>query len=470
MLLIPIAKPGGGYFERLTRLKKLFWLYFFLLIFEGALRKWVAPQFSGPLLIVRDPVALWIVWEAYRTHKWPARWSSLISVLAVGMVTLFVVQIVAGSNPWFVGLFGLRSYLLPFPVAFIMAENLDREDLRKFGIWALILLLPNAALSAAQFASPASSFVNAGAWEGGGQLDYIHGGVRASGTFSFVIGLTHFCTLAAAFIFYGMAKRGFAKTWLLWASAFALLLTIPMTGERTLVYQMVLVLGCIGLSALFGISQFVKVLRVILPLIILGYTVSFLPVFSHAVQNMAERYTSANEMEGGAGTSVSERIIQPMIEEIETAAGSNNWMGVGLGRGATAVQMFLGVSGAAFGEGEAAREILEMGAIAGLGFLLFKIFLAIKIFALSLAQARDQEPLALLLFPLVVGTLVLGVPEQPTPQGFMVLSIAFSIAAANLSSPAVVRIMPLALQRRQMAYRRRVQRGCHSCSEERDAQ
>ena len=48
-------------FNRMPLLKKLFWLYFLLLIFEGALRKWIVPQLSAPLLLVRDPVALWII-------------------------------------------------------------------------------------------------------------------------------------------------------------------------------------------------------------------------------------------------------------------------------------------------------------------------------------------------------------------------------------------------------------------------
>ena len=39
-------------------LKKLFWAYFLLLIFEGALRKWVFPPLSGPLLLIRDPIGL----------------------------------------------------------------------------------------------------------------------------------------------------------------------------------------------------------------------------------------------------------------------------------------------------------------------------------------------------------------------------------------------------------------------------
>jgi len=36
----------------------LIWIYFFLLIFEGALRKWIAPSLANVLLVVRDPVLL----------------------------------------------------------------------------------------------------------------------------------------------------------------------------------------------------------------------------------------------------------------------------------------------------------------------------------------------------------------------------------------------------------------------------
>lgn len=44
--------------SRRKSLRKLLWLYFWLLIFEGALRKWILPGLSSPLLLVRDPVAL----------------------------------------------------------------------------------------------------------------------------------------------------------------------------------------------------------------------------------------------------------------------------------------------------------------------------------------------------------------------------------------------------------------------------
>ena len=54
------------YRNKMPFLKKLFWAYFLLLIFEGALRKWILPQLSAPLLLVRDPIALLIIIEASR--------------------------------------------------------------------------------------------------------------------------------------------------------------------------------------------------------------------------------------------------------------------------------------------------------------------------------------------------------------------------------------------------------------------
>ena len=49
----------------LSFIKKLIWLYFILLLFEGALRKWFLPGLSQGLLIVRDPIAIWIYYTAY---------------------------------------------------------------------------------------------------------------------------------------------------------------------------------------------------------------------------------------------------------------------------------------------------------------------------------------------------------------------------------------------------------------------
>jgi hypothetical protein len=457
MAIVRVEDPKG-YRRRLTLLKKLFWLYFLLLIFEGALRKWVAPGLSAPLLIVRDPVAIMIIWEAYRTHKWPQRWSALISMVTLLIAGLFIVQLITGNNPLIAEVYGLRSYLVPLPVMFIMGENLDEEDLRNLGACTLWLLLPMTLLVLVQYRAPSGSFLNKGAYEGAAQIGFAGAHVRPSGTFSFSIGMVQFGTLAGAFIFYAIFKDTFVKKRLLLASTFALILSIPAAGARAMVVQLGTVVGSVALAAAMGVAQFGKVLRIIVPVVLVALLASQLPIFSDAIQSLSERFSSADEAEGGG--SVQETIyyrgVQPAVDAFERAASSNNWMGIGMGHGAAAMERLQNSDNFSAGEYEFSRELMEMGPIAGTAFLLFKVFLAIAIFGGALARARNQEPQALLMLPLATTMLFFGVFEQPTVQGFIVISVAFCIAAAKTPQVQVEPIAPILRQR--LLYGSQVQR------------
>ena len=450
-----LRRNRNSYFARLTLLKKLFWLYFLLLIFEGALRKWVAPQLSAPLLVIRDPVSIWIVWEAYRTRKWPTKWSAPITLLAVIIIGIFSLQITLGDNSLLIGLYGLRSYLLPFPVIFIMGENLDNEDLLYLGRCTLWLLVPICLLSMGQYLSPPNSFLNKGAYTGAKQISYVADTVRASGTFSFAIGLVEFATLAGAFVFYAMVRENFAKKWLVWASALALVVIVPTTGQRTLVFQLLGIVLCAALSATMGIAQFGKALRIIAPLLIVFLLASQLPSFNKAMQSMTERFSGADAAEGGSGQAAFlYRTVQPLIDAVDQASSTRNLTGIGLGRGSLAVQDFLtGSPDAVTGEYEFSHELMEMGPAAGTAFGLLKLFLAIVIFGQAISRAREGDPLALLLYPLVFTTLFYALLEQPSLQGFMVIGTAFCIAAAKHPIRAAVPLIS-PLQRQQAALAR----------------
>ena len=46
-------------------IRKLIWAYFFFLVIgEGVLRKWVLPSLSDMILIIRDPLVIWIYYLA----------------------------------------------------------------------------------------------------------------------------------------------------------------------------------------------------------------------------------------------------------------------------------------------------------------------------------------------------------------------------------------------------------------------
>jgi hypothetical protein len=429
--------------NKMPFLKKLFWAYFLLLIFEGVLRKWILPQLSAPLLLIRDPIAVLIIIEAFRNNKWPEKWSAVTGVLAFGLLGLCGAQMAVGDNSWIAGVYGLRSYLLPFPVAFIMGENLDAEDLRKFGVCTLWLLLPETALDVAQYLAPMGSFLNAGAYAGAEQVSYVGVHARASGTFSYVSGAQSFAPLVAAFLLYGLLNEKFAKKWLLWAASFALVISVPAIGSRTLVFELAAVVASAGIAALCGVSQFFKSLKIILPFLAVFALTSLLPFFAESNRSLNERFEQGIESEGGAQHSLAavlaHRTTTPIVERIEAADFLSNSIGIGMGQGAAAITKLLsGAPNFVAGEGEFDRAIIEFGPFLGMAFMLFRLFLALMILKAAVSRAREGEPLALLLAPLMVSGLVLGVLEQPTGQGFVVIYLAFSIAALKRAG-AVVR-------------------------------
>ena len=64
-------------------IKALIWLYVVLLVIEGALRKWVLPSLSDPLLIIRDPVAMGIYVLAFMSGRFPLN-GFVLTIFALG--------------------------------------------------------------------------------------------------------------------------------------------------------------------------------------------------------------------------------------------------------------------------------------------------------------------------------------------------------------------------------------------------
>lgn len=451
---LSLPRDASTYYNRLTTLKKLIWLYFLLLIFEGALRKWVVPQLSAPLLIIRDPVGIAIVWEAYRTRRWPARWSAATALLAAGFVGLCLVQMITGDNPWYVGVYGLRSYLLPFPVAFAMAHNINEEDLRRMGAFLLWILAPMTVLEVLQYRGSPTSFLNRGSYQGAAQIGYTIGHVRAAGTFSFSTGAVGFGVLAGAFLLYALVRGGMVKKkWLLWVGAAALILAVPVCGARALLYFLAAELLCAGVGAALGVTQFAKTLKIIVPMVFMGVLVSLLPVFSEATHSFVTRLAAAHSSEGSTESTLLDRISGPFAKTIEFTDFASHPIGSGMGRGAAAMMALqTGTEKFSTGEDELSREVIEFGPVPAAAFELFLIILAISIGGRAIARARDLEPLALLLVPLTVSALLFGVMENPTDGGFLVVSLAFSLAAIRISEPA--RVVPPLLLRQWTPVRR----------------
>src|SRR2546423_13297983 len=148
----------------ITRLKWAIWVYFFLLIFEGVFRKWLLPQYSDLLLVIRDPVVLVIYMLAIKARLFPRNaWILSLSVIAIlsWLVSLLVLEPYLSVKPLIlVTGFGFRCNFLHLPLIFVIGRALNAEDVKKLGWWVLIGLLPMCLLLAIQFNSDPESFIN----------------------------------------------------------------------------------------------------------------------------------------------------------------------------------------------------------------------------------------------------------------------------------------------------------------------
>jgi len=198
-------------------LRRLIWLYFWLLIFEGALRKWIVPSLSTPLLVVRDPLVILIYLQAMRCRRFPLNGPMLgCFLLLVGFILLALVQITTGvGGGVLVAAYGLRTNFLHLPLIFVIPQVFSYTDVLKLGKWILILAIPMTALMVLQFESSAGSWMNAATRSDVQQIEFAMGKVRPSGTFSFATGAAHFFVLATAFMVYALAqKRMIYPRWL----------------------------------------------------------------------------------------------------------------------------------------------------------------------------------------------------------------------------------------------------------------
>ena len=122
-----VSKPAENRAAQL--LVKGIYVYIFLLIFEGALRKWVLTGLAGPLLLVRDPIALWmVIYAQYKRLVPPSPY--LLGMVIIGTLGIITAMIFGHGNI-FVAIYGARILLIHFPVIFVMGNVLTRDELIK---------------------------------------------------------------------------------------------------------------------------------------------------------------------------------------------------------------------------------------------------------------------------------------------------------------------------------------------------
>ena len=432
----PTARPTS-----LKLVRALIWVYLILLIFEGAVRKWVLPQLSDPLLLIRDPVVLGIYFFALRAKVFPRNGYILalgiIGVLSVLVSFLVLLDYVDFKIILLVALYGFRCDFLHLPLIFIIANVLDLEDVKKIGRWTLLMMIPMAALMVAQFKASPDSFINktVGISEAH-QLSTAGGKIRPPATFSFISGPVFYLSAAASFVIYGALTEGVYKRWILLASSAAILVAIIVSGSRACVLAVAVVALFILVILLVRPSAVNKIGGTLLALaisgLILGLIGNRLPFIKEGMDILSERFVSSAEMaETTVVGGLLDRVLQEFTEPFQYLF-NIPLTGYGLGLGTAGGARFLvGQGGFLLSENEWTRIIAESGAVLGLAFIIVRVALAVKLWRASLRALKAGEVLPILLFATVFLGVLNGQLGQPTTLGFTVVLAGLCLAATN---------------------------------------
>lgn len=420
----PVRIFGSGVGPEVLRQRvvRLCAVIYWLLIFEGVLRKWVAPQFSNILFFVRDPFLFWVYWLTLQGPV-PRGGRALGIGLLVAVAFLYFAgaQIIFGGANLSVAAYGWHNYFLYFPLAWVIYTYFERPDLDRLMRNTLIVSVPVAGLVALQFYSPADSWINKGTDATGSKVfEVVAGIVRPYGTFTFVTGQSLFVGSLVALLLTNLLSESAARfiqglPMLCAAAACAVMLMLG--GSRTAFAISGLLMGFALLSVLLAGEGRVRLRALLIPIALVAvFAASFPVIFPKAFDAIRERQEVAVTAEGPT----QDRALHSVTETLDFIDGSP-LLGYGIGVGtaggaalATGMRMFT------LSENELPRIIQEVGPIFGAIYVALRFVLAAYLLWLGVRSARVfNDPGVLCIGAFTIILLISGqVTYEGTVNGF----------------------------------------------------
>ncbi len=416
-------------------------------MFEGVLRKWIFPQISNPLLIVRDPVLIAIYFLAISKNQFPINKNILFCIVLTFFS--FVLTLFAEEANLIVMLYGIKANFLHLPLIFLIPQVFTLKDVIKIGRWVLILALPMGVLMVLQFKAGPDDYWNYGPGATpGSQMPSVMGKVRPPGLFSFITGAAQFLALCASFLAYGFLKNGVYVKLLLYLSGFSMVIGTAVSSSRLVLGSIGLVMIMVGVIYYFNhslVSRRIFSLIVSAGLIMLIAT--NLDIYQEGRIVFQERLVQTGDAEVGVvgkAANWSERIFGDFTSGYK-AMKKAPLFGYGLGVGTNVgARLLTGELSFLLAEGEWARIFLESGPIIGLIYIILRVSICVYLFRVAAISARAGNILPMLLFGSCFLLILTGQFGQATTLGFAIFGAGLTLAASRTSlnnlSPARNRV------------------------------
>ncbi len=310
-------------------------------------------------------------------------------------------------------------------------------------------MIPMGLIMALQFHASPDSFINRTVGAGEGEQITAGGGkIRPPGTFSFISGPIYYVTLSVAFAIYGALSRATYRNWLLVSSGLCIGLAIVVSGSRSLVVSVLLVIFSLAVVLLLRPEAVNRFGRTLFTIVVAAYIITRIPIVQEGMHILSDRFTESAEVEE---TTVTRGLIERTLGGFTEGFKVINRIplgGYGLGLGTNVgSRALVGRVTFLLAENEWSRVLLESGPVLGLAFLIWRTLLVGHIGWLSLRALGRAEILPLLLFSAGFVVLLNGQLGQPTSLGFAIVLNGLCLASVRPRETIAPPIVPTAAPR-----------------------
>ncbi|HEY0513855.1 MAG TPA: hypothetical protein VGH73_18240 [Thermoanaerobaculia bacterium] len=240
--ILIVLVGGAAAVWALRRWRVAVQLVLVLLIFEGAIRKWLVPGAQDLVYFAKDVLLLGVYAGSLRDGPGLRRRLPALPILYAPLALSVLLGLLQIFNPalpnLLVGIFGFKAYFFYVPLLFVVpAAFPDDAALYTFLRRYALLAIPVGLLGIAQFFSPSTSALNTYARSSEDAYVATFGSstyVRVTGTFSFITGYTAYLLTAVILILTLLAagRWRFRRHLLLFGALGMTLLGMLMSGSR----------------------------------------------------------------------------------------------------------------------------------------------------------------------------------------------------------------------------------------------
>jgi hypothetical protein len=317
--ILVLALAAAAFFWGMRNWQRAAQAAMVLLIFEGAIRKWVFPgsqqlvYFAKDLLLIGCYLGFWTDRKNRRSQV-PIS-PALLLLLSLGAAWVGLEVFNPNLPNLLVGILGFKAYFLYVPLMLVLPACFqDDRELARFLVRYSLLAIPVGIIALLQFGSPSTSALNTYARPSAGDIAYVatfgsseH--VRVTGTFAFITGYTSYLLALSILLLalLGSSRWRFQSHRKLYIALALTLLGMLMSGSRAPVFI---------LALLFPFYWYLAVLREGDTGGTVGRGVLAIGIVAGAFAVVGQEALAAFLGRASAGSDTGERILAPLMDPI----------------------------------------------------------------------------------------------------------------------------------------------------------